>query len=131
MVFCDSISREGNRGVPGGVRSQSKSFLSFSELRKSSAPVLRAGAGVDDEILNIGEVPGFEPNGASKSSELFRRSSFRSFSRFFISRNNASSSSFSFITETLRPPNCCCLCLIVACICDSCALKLRFIATKP
>jgi hypothetical protein len=34
----------------------------LSELRKSSAPALRAGAGAGvDEILNIGEVPGFDP----------------------------------------------------------------------
>lgn len=33
----------------------------MSELRKSSAPVLRGGAGVDEEILKMGEVPGFDP----------------------------------------------------------------------
>ena len=30
-------------------------------MRKSSAPVLRAGAGVDAAILNIGEIPALEP----------------------------------------------------------------------
>lgn len=35
----------------------------MSELRKSSALVLRGGASaaIEDEILNIGEVPGFDP----------------------------------------------------------------------
>lgn len=47
----------------------------MSELRKSSAPVLRVGAGVADEMLNIGEVPGFVPAQNGKLNSIKRNSS--------------------------------------------------------